>query len=85
MRKYFLILLLSVIDLGPCFAQQQSPVVTPRPAPSLPGSNQQVPPTKKANGVCFPPGTPNYNRLKEFIPFVTVEDCLKSGGQLPKK
>ena len=83
MRKLSLALLFSVAAVGPCLAQQQVPVA-PAPAQHLPGANQQVPPTKKANGFCIPPDSPNYARIKEFIPFVTVQDCLKSGGHLAK-
>lgn len=83
MRKLSLILLLSVFAVGPCLAQQQVPVA-PSPAPHLPGSNQQTPPTKKVNGFCVPPNSPNYARIKDFIPFVSLQDCLKSGGKLAK-
>ena len=49
-------------------------------------ANSQVPPTKKdPNGFCIVPGTPHYKDVREFIPFVKLEDCLKSGGRLPPK
>ena len=85
LQKSLLILLLSFAGLGPCLAQQQSPVTTQRPSPSIAGANQQVPPTKKVAGYCVPPGSPDYARIKDFVPFVTVQDCLKSGGLLPKR
>jgi hypothetical protein len=85
MRTFILIALLSVGGIAPSFAQQQAPIVPPRPSAGLPGGNQQMAPTKKAAGFCFPPGSPEYKQIKEFIPFVTLQDCLKSGGQTPKK
>ena len=83
MRTLALVLLLGTAGVGPCLAQQQSPV-TPRPSQHLPGENQQVPPTKKVDGICYPPNNINYGRFKDFIPFVTVQDFLKSGGRLAK-
>ena len=83
MRKFALILFVGLAGVGPSLAQQQTPVA-PSPAPHLPGSNQQTPPTKKVNGFCVPPDSPNYARIKDFIPFVSLQDCLKSGGHLAK-
>jgi len=83
MKKLYFVLLLSITSTGLSFAQQQTPI-TPTPSQHLPGSNQQVPPTKKVDGVCYPPGHINYGRFRDFIPFVTVQDCLKLGGRLAK-
>ncbi|UYM16330.1 endonuclease [Endozoicomonas euniceicola] len=35
-------------------------------------------------GICHPPQSSYYARTKNFTPFETVEDCLESGGRLPK-
>jgi len=41
-------------------------------------------PVKKSNtGICHTPGSHYYNQTKHFIPFKTLDDCLKSGGRLP--
>lgn len=64
-------------------AQQQVPVA---PSPKNAPVNQQLPPTKKSNtGICHAPGTTYYARTTHFTPFGTLEDCLKSGGRLPKR
>jgi len=43
-------------------------------------------PVKKSNsGICHTPGSHYYNQTKHFIPFNTLDDCLKSGGRLPKR
>ena len=83
MQKLSLVLFFTVVGIGPSLAQQQVPVA-PGPTQHLPGSNQQTPPTKKVNGYCVPPDSPNYARIKDFIPFVSLQDCLKSGGHLAK-
>ena len=52
----------------------------------LNAASQQQPPTKKtSDGVCHAPGTNAYAKIKDFIPFVALKDCLKSGGRLPGK
>ena len=68
-------------------AQQGAPISKTRPSPGFGGANtQQLPPTKKSpDGLCHAPGTPNYAQIKDFFPFVTLEDCVKSGGRLPKR
>ena len=41
---------------------------------------------KKSNsGICHIPGSHYYNQTKHFTPFKTLDDCLKSGGRLPKR
>jgi len=43
------------------------------------------PPTKKLpNGECVAPGGPNYSSIRNFVPFVSLADCLKSGGRPAK-
>lgn len=44
-----------------------------------------LPPTKKLpNGECVAPGTTAYGAIRNFVPFVSLEDCLKSGGRPAK-
>jgi hypothetical protein len=50
-----------------------------------PGKGAPPPPTKKLpNGECVAPGHTTYGQIRNFVPFVTLEDCLKSGGRQPK-
>ena len=43
-------------------------------------------PVKKSKtGICHAPGTTYYEQTKGFTPFATLDDCLKSGGRLPKR
>ncbi len=43
----------------------------------------QNPPVRKYKGFCFPPDHGEYKKLPEFIPFRSMQDCLKSGGVPP--
>jgi len=46
----------------------------------------QSEPVKKSNsGICHKPGSTYYLQTKNFTPFKTLDECLKSGGRLPKK
>jgi len=40
---------------------------------------------KSTTGICHAPGTTYYNKTKNFTAYETVEDCLNSGGRLPKR
>jgi hypothetical protein len=40
---------------------------------------------KSRSGICHAPGTTYYSRTKNFTPFKTLDECLKSGGRLPKR
>jgi len=44
-----------------------------------------APVKKSKTGICHAPGSTYYNQTKNFTPFKTLDDCLKSGGRLPKK
>ena len=49
-----------------------------------PKSND-APVKKSKTGICHAPGSTYYNQTKNFTPFKTLEECLKSGGRLPKR
>ncbi len=58
------------------------------PAPGTPGQfsnpaqGAPPPPTKKLpNGECVTTAARNYESIRNFVPFVSLEDCLKSGGR----
>ena len=52
-------------------------------AVSLPANANAVVKKSRLN-VCYTPESTKYNRVKEYIPYKTLEDCLKSGGRKPK-
>ena len=37
------------------------------------------------SGICQKPGSTYYQQTKNFTPYKTLDECLKSGGRLPKK
>ena len=40
---------------------------------------------KSKTGICHAPGGTYYEQTKNFIPFKTLDECLKNGGRLPKR
>ncbi len=43
-------------------------------------------PVKMSNsGICHAPNTTYYEQTKNFIPYKTLDECLKAGGRMPKK
>lgn len=49
-------------------------------------SDSANPPVKKSStGICHPKGGTYYEQTKNFTPFKTMEDCIKSGGRAPKR
>lgn len=40
---------------------------------------------KSSSDICHEPGTMSYPDVKKFTPYDTIEQCLQSGGRLPKK
>jgi hypothetical protein len=40
---------------------------------------------KSRSGICHAPGSTYYARTNNFTPFKTLDECLKSGGRLPKR
>jgi hypothetical protein len=43
-------------------------------------------PVKKSNsGICHAPGSSYYNQTKHYTSYKTLDDCLRSGGRLPKR
>ena len=40
---------------------------------------------KSKTSICHAPGSSYYERTKSFTPFKTLDECLKSGGRLPKR
>jgi hypothetical protein len=44
------------------------------------------PPVKKSkNDICHPKGGTYYKKTKNYTPYQSMEECIKSGGRKPKK
>lgn len=62
---------------------EKAPATTAAPAPAAKGAPAgQV--KKSSSGICHEPGSEYYDRTKDFEPFKTMADCVKSGGRAPK-
>jgi hypothetical protein len=49
------------------------------------GAAPAAPVVKKSDsGICHDAKSPSYERTKKFTEFKTIDECLKSGGKLPK-
>lgn len=40
---------------------------------------------KSSSSICHERGSTYYDRTSNFRPYTSIEDCLASGGRLPKK
>lgn len=40
---------------------------------------------KSDTGICHQKGTNYYKNTKNFTPYDSIDECLNSGGRLPKK
>ena len=56
-----------------------------RPAASQPAAAAEPIVKKSDSGICHDKNSPSYERTKKFTEFKTVDECVKSGGTLPKK
>lgn len=52
---------------------------------SLPVSAADPPVKKSVNNICHPKGGTYYKRTKNYTPYKTMKECIKSGGRKPKK
>ena len=56
--------------------------------PEVPGTEvtkQSAPAVEMSrSGICYEAGTGRYDRIQNFEPFNSLEDCLNSGGRLPR-
>jgi len=46
---------------------------------------QPEPVKMSKSGICHTPNSTYYSQTKSFTPYKTLDECLKSGGRLPKK
>lgn len=47
--------------------------------------SNEGPVKKSKTGICHAPGSTYYSQTKNFTPFKSLDECLKSGGRLPKR
>ena len=65
-------------------AQAQAPA--PKSATTAPKSDAAAPAVKKSKtAICHAAGSTYYDRTLNFTPFATMDECIKSGGRLPKR
>jgi hypothetical protein len=56
-----------------------------RPAAGQPAAAAEPIVKKSDSGICHDKNSPSYERTKKFTEFKTMDECVKSGGALPKK
>ena len=70
---------------GAAFAQGMPSLPIPGTGTMAPGQGAPPPPTKKLpNGECVAPNGNGYANIRNFVPFYSFEDCIKSGGRPAK-
>jgi len=65
-----------------------APVHAAQTAPKAAAATQDAsaPAVKKSKtGICHAAGSTYYDRTMNFTPFATMDECIKSGGRLPKR
>jgi hypothetical protein len=40
---------------------------------------------KSDSGICHDKNSPSFEKTQKFTPFKSLDECVKSGGTLPKK
>ncbi len=71
------------ISISNTSIQATSTVVTPTTSTSSNTSEPQV--KKSTTGICHEIGSTYYDRTTDFTPYNSMNDCLASGGRLPKQ
>lgn len=56
-----------------------------RPPAGQPAAAAEPMVKKSDSGICHDKNSASYERTKKFTEFKTVDECVKSGGSLPKK
>jgi hypothetical protein len=58
----------------------------PKAPVAVPNADANAPPVKKSKtGICHAAGSSYYGRTQNFTSFATMDECIKSGGRLPKR
>lgn len=56
-----------------------------RPSAGQPATTTEAIVKKSDSGICHDKNSPSYERTKKFTEFSTMNECIKSGGTLPKR
>ena len=77
MKSLVFAVLVTVIGAAPVCASEK------KDAAKAPAAD--APPVKKSDSaICHDKSSPSYERTKNFTPFKTMDECIKSGGTAPK-
>ena len=70
-----------------CHRASATPPETPDAAKRNggPSSGDSGPVKKSSAGICHAPGSSYYQQTKQFTAYSSVDECVKSGGRLPKR
>ena len=77
MKSLVFAVLVTVIGAAPVSASDKKDA-TKAPAADAPAVK------KSDSGICHDKSSPSYERTKNFTPFKTMDECIKSGGTAPK-
>ncbi len=53
-------------------------------SPLLASSNEEPVVKKSRSGICHDKSSRSYKRTKNFVAYDSIQECLDSGGRLPK-
>lgn len=69
---------------APAPATTSAPAAVPAKA-ATPAAAAEEPAVKKSNtSICHDKSSPSYKQTKNFTEFITMDECIKSGGRAPK-
>jgi hypothetical protein len=77
MKSLVFTVLVTVIGAAPVSATDKKDA-TKAPAADAPAVK------KSDSAICHDKSSPSYERTKNFTPFKTMDECIKSGGTAPK-
>ncbi|MCX6734319.1 MAG: hypothetical protein NTZ25_00210 [Candidatus Peregrinibacteria bacterium] len=77
------IIAVSLISLLGCSQGTDSATNTANSQGTIVTHEPQV--KKSTSGICHERGSTYYDKTKNFQPYLSLDDCLNSGGRLPKK
>jgi len=80
-------LLAALFTLAGIAAHAQTPAASAAAKPAAAASGATADPeVKKSNaGICHEKTSNGYKQTKNFTPFKTMDECIKSGGRAPMK
>jgi hypothetical protein len=70
---------------APAAAPSAAPATATTPAPAAAPSADPAVKKATASGICHDKTSPSFKQTKNFTPFNSMEECLKSGGKPLKK